>query len=466
MVKERQSLMLDQIKQDTSLTLTIQALQIAKMDATLDTYGQFTFFAPNNNAWKQYIKGKGKAAITDFSTDQMKLVLTYLILPTRLYAANFVQGPQAVPSGAGDFLTLDISKGYKYNSIANGIAKVYQTDIAFSNGLVHKMDAVLDPPTLTVGQFLSQNPATYSVLTAGLQRAGLLDTLTLLNDKNNTRVALTLFAETNDVLKAAGITTFDNMPIADLKSLMQYHIIRGSAFSATYTPHTLAYPGLNLIERYDNTILTLDNSSWIYFNLADLKLINNSTIGLSASDILMRNGIVHNLDKHMVFDTTLDSKTSKRTQIWHYFSLATSYEWGVANFPPGSLPPTTASGSWRIYAESGTGTARGTINDLFYVPSALTDSLVTVVKSVRRGTYRIEANYKSGGRGTFQLMCGNDLIGKPLNYGTAYGPYLFEQKVFVGNYTFKQSGDIRLKFIPTIVGQLNLDSFVLTPIYK
>jgi uncharacterized surface protein with fasciclin (FAS1) repeats len=463
MVKDRQVYMLDQMMQDTSLSLTVQALQNANMAATLNTYGPFTFFAPNNDGWKQYIKNKGKTSINDFTAAQLKTVLTYMIMPTRLYAANFIQGPQATPSGAGDFLTIDISKGYKYNAIANGIAHIYQTDIVFSNGLVHKMDAVLDPPTLTIGQFLSANPTTYSILTAGLQRAGLLDTLTLLNDKNNNRVALTLFAETNDVLKAAGITSFDNMPLADLKSLLLYHVIRGGNFSSSYTPYTAPIAGINLVERYDNTILSLDNQSWLYFNLADLKLINNSTIGLSASDILMRNGIIHNVDKHMVFDTTLDSKTSKRTQIYHYFSLATSYEYGVTGFPAGSLPPTTTSGNWRIYAESGTGTSRGTINCLFYSPHAAGDSLISIVKGIRRGTYRIEANYKGGGRGTYQLYCGKDKIGTPVNYGLGT---TWEQKVFIGNYTFKQSGDTPLKWVSTINGAIDFDCLVLTPVYK
>ncbi|OCX54097.1 hypothetical protein BEL04_07465 [Mucilaginibacter sp. PPCGB 2223] len=467
MVPTRTTLMLDQIQADTSLTTTVQALQIANMAATLDTYGPFTFFAPNNSAWAQYIKNKGKTSINDLTAAQLKTVLTYLILPTRLYAANFIQGPQATPSGAGDFLTLDISKGYRYNTVANGIAHVYQTDIVYSNGLVHKIDAVLDPPSLTIGQFLSQNPGTYSVFTAGLQRVGLLDTLTLLNDKNNVRVALSLFAETNDVLKTAGITTFDNMPMADLKSLMLYHIIKGSNFSASYTPHTLAIPGINLLESYDNTILSLDNQSWIYFNLADNKLINNSTVGLAASDILMRNGLVHNLDKHMVFDTTTDSKTSKRVQIYHYFSLATSYEYGAAGFTAGSLPPTTTTGNWRIYAESGTGTSRGTINCLFFSPHAAGDSVISIVKNIRKGTYRIEANYKAGGRGTYQLYCGKDLIGVPVNYGLTLGqPSNWEQKAFIGNYTFKKSGDTPLKWVCTINGSVDFDCLVLTPIYK
>jgi uncharacterized surface protein with fasciclin (FAS1) repeats len=461
MVATRNQLMMDVIRQDTSLSIVVKALDKANLSATLNTYGPFTFFAPDNNAFRQYFKNKGKTSLDDFTSDALKTLLTYHILQASIHASDFIQGPQATPTGGGDFITLDISKGYKYNTVANGIARIYQTDIQYSNGIVHKMDGVLDPPTLTIGQFLSQNPNQYSIMTAGLKRAGLLDTLTALTDKNNFKISLTLFAETDDVLKAAGVTTFDNMPLADLKDLMLYHIIKGGNFSSSYTFLTAAIPGVNVVQRYDNTIMTLQGQNWIYFNLADTKLINNSTISFSASDVLMRNGLLHNVDKHMVFDAG-----TKRTQIFHNFSVQLNYQYGLAGFTNGSTPPNTTSGNWRIYAETGTGTARGTINCLFFAPAKLTDSLVTVVPNVRKGKYRLEVNYKSGGRGTYQIMCGTDNIGVPTNMGIAAGATAFEQKIFIGNYTFTSSGDKRIKFVPTIVGGLDLDCMVLTPVYN
>ena len=464
MVPTRQVMMFDQLQQDTSLTLVVQAFIRTNLSSTLDTYGPYTFFAPDNNAFRQYIINKGKTSLNDFTNDQLKTILLYLIVPTRLYSSSFVQGPQSVASGSGDFLTLDISKGYRYNTIANGIAHVYQTDIVYSNGLVDIMDAVLDPPVLTIGQFLSANPSQYSVMTAGLKRAGLLDTLTALNDVNGNRIALTLFAETNSVLQAAGISTFDNMPLSSLQTLMKDHIIKGGNFSSSYTPHNLANPGIDKIERWDSTITTLDTTAWIYFNLADTKLINGSTVGLSASDVLMRNGVLHNVDTHMVFDTTINSSISKRTQIVHVLNGAISWAYGVTGVSSTTPPPYTTVGNWRIYTETGTGTSRGSINCLFFSPHAVNDSLITIVKNVRRGKYRIELNFKgnSGSRGNYQLMYQKDLIGVPNFYG---GTPTWEQKLFVGNYTFQTSGNKRLKFVcdPSRFGSINLDCIVLTP---
>ncbi|RYE26556.1 MAG: fasciclin domain-containing protein [Sphingobacteriaceae bacterium] len=462
--QNRQTYMMQMIRQDTSLKIAVQALEKAKMAATLDTYGPFTFFAPNNSAFNKYFKNLGKKGLEDFTEEELKTIMTYHILPTRLVAAQFIQGPQGTATGRGDFITLDISKGYKSNAVANGKATIYETDIEFANGFVHKMDAVLDPPTLTMGQFLTQNSDNYSVFISGLQRAGLMDTLTNLNDARNNRIRLTLFAETNETLQKAGITSFASMPIDQLKTLMRYHIVRGSNFSSSYTFETKAIPGVNVIGRWDNTLLSLDGDDYIYFNLAGTKLINNETIDFAASDIIMRNGVIHNLDKQMTFFPKI-----KRTQIYHTLSTATNFAYGIPGFTNGAVPVANASsGNWRTYTETGTGTSRASLVMTFANPDNIGDSVVTVVRGIRKGKYRFEANYKSGGRGDFQLKYGLDNIGVPLNYGLTTPQQTngtYEQKALIGTYEFKTSGDKRLNFVCTRVGGFNIDCIVLTPVY-
>lgn len=456
--RDRQILMLNAIREDTSLTIAVQALEKVNMAATLNTYGPFTFFVPDNNAFRKFFANQGKTGINDFTEEEIRTIMTYHILPTRLRAAEFIQGPQATPTGRGDYITLDISQGYKSNTIANGKARVYETDLEYSNGYAHKMDAVLDPPTLTIGQFLTQNPDKYSILVGGLHRAGLMDTLTNLTNSNNVRIRVTLFAETNDVLQAAGIQTYDNMPLPELTKLMRNHIITGANFSGSYTRFNPAVPGLNVVSRWDSTILTLDRQDWIYFNLAGIKLIND-TINFAASDIIMRNGIIHNVDKPLVLDSAI-----KRTQIYHRFWINTNYAYGVPGVSSSAPPVANASsGRWRYYSEgqSATNHPRGE-NFLFMDPDGINDSLVTIVRNVRKGKYRIEINYKNGGtRGDYQLWHGTDPIGAIVDFRP--GP-LYEQKRVIGTYDFSTSGDKRLNFACTRHGAINLEAMVLTPV--
>jgi hypothetical protein len=97
-------------------------------------------------------------------------------------------------------------------------------------------------------------------------------------------------------------------------------------------------------------------------------------------------------------------------------------------------------------------------------PDGINDSLVAVVKNVRRGKYRLEISYKNGfgNRGTFQLKHGDDLIGVPINYNLGAQ---FEQKLVIGTYDFTTSGDKRLNFVCTVKGGINLEALVLTPVY-
>jgi uncharacterized surface protein with fasciclin (FAS1) repeats len=449
-------LALDMIAQDTSLSLAVQALEKTKMAATLNTYGPFTFFIPDNNAFRKFLAGRGKTSVDEIPAEELKTILIYHILPTRLKSAEFIQGPQATPTGKGDYLTLDISKGYKSNTIANGIAKVYETDIEYANGLVHKIDAVLNPPTLTIGEFLLQNKDQYSIMIGGLLRVGLMDTLTNLTDKNGQRIRLTLFAETNEVLKAAGIQSFDNMPADALNDLMRYHIIPGANFSASYSQLRPAVKVLNVVEHWDSTLLCINNNDYIYVNLAGKKLIND-TADFAATDVIMRNGVMHNVDKHIAFDPGI-----KRTQIYHIFWKNAAFAYGIPGFSSTQPAQLSGSGSWRYYLESNINGSTRSENYLFMLPDGINDSLVAIVKNVRRGKYRIEVNYKGGGRGDFQLKHGEDLIGVPLNYGV--GPQ-FEQKQVIGTYDFKTSGDKRLNFVCTRVGGINLECLVLTPVY-
>ncbi|MCS3795045.1 fasciclin domain-containing protein [Niastella sp. OAS944] len=453
--KDRLYQMMDMLRADTSLSITVEALDKARLSGTLNTYGPFTLFAPDNNAFRSYLKNVGKAGIADFTSEEITTLMVYHILGARLRSADFIPGPQSVSTGRGDYIALDISKGTKTQALANGKARLYETDIEYSNGLVHKMDAVLDPPILTIGAFLQQNPQ-YSVLKGGLQRAGLMDTLLALNNAQGEKIRLTLFAETNEVLAAAGITTFDNMPIDELKDLMLYHLVPGSSFTAQYAGLTAAVAAIGVVERWDNTLSTLSPDSHIYYDMAGQKPVN-SAIDFRGSDILMKNGVLHNLDKHMVFSSAVP-----RTQITHVFTENVNYLYGVAGISP-TAPPifSTAAGRFRYFAETSHPRAGATV--LYIEPDSKDDSLISIVKNVRKGKYKISINYKNGNRGDLQLMYGNDKIGPVKNYGAGT---TFYQNMELGIYEFTTGGDKRFKFVSQAskLAAVVLDVMILTPV--
>lgn len=453
--KTRLYQMMDMLRADTSLSLTVEALDKAQLSGTLNTYGPFTFFAPDNNAFRSYIKNVGKTSIADFSNEDITTLMIYHIIGTRLRSADFVPGPQTTATGRGDYIALDISRGTKTEALANGKARLYETDIEYSNGIVHKMDAVLDPPVLAIGAFLQQNPQ-YSIMKGGLERAGLMDTLLALTNAQGDKIRLTLFAETNEVLTAAGITSFDNMPLDELKDLMRYHLVPGGAFTPQYAGLTPAIPAIGVIERWDNTLTTLSPNGHIYYDMAGTKPVN-ATIDFRGSDILMKNGVLHNVDKHMVF-----SPAVPRTQITHVFSETLNYLYGVAGISPTAQPiVSTAAGRFRYFAE--TGHTRPGAMVLYVEADSKDDSLISIVRNVRKGKYKIAVNYKNGNRGDMQLMVGDDKIGPVKNYGAGT---TFYQNMELGTYEFKTAGDKRFKWVSQAskLAAVVLDVMILTPV--
>ncbi|MGF7232080.1 fasciclin domain-containing protein, partial [Arachidicoccus sp.] len=304
-------------------------------------------------------------------------------------------------------------------------------------------------------QFLLSNPDKYSILTSGLQKAGLMDTLVNLTDSLGGRIRLTLFAETNDVLKNAGIENYDNMPHDELVKLMRNHLIPGQNAISSYTHHTVAVPVYNIVDSWDSTILTLDGDDYFYFNLAGVHLIDNVS-DFTSSDVAMRNGIIDNVSVPISFPAN-----KPRTQIYYDFWSGTNYAYGIPSISDGnSHPPLNgSSGNYRYYYD-------GSISNnlLFVNPDAKNDSMVALIHGIRKGKYQITINYKASyNRDIFELRYQNDSIGSiDFRTGTTY-----KQNTIIGTYDFKTSGDKRLNFVclQHNGGGMNLDCMVLTPVY-
>lgn len=460
-VSDRKLLMFEEIKKDTNFSILTAALEKTNLAGVLSSYGPYTLFAPDNNAFRKYFKLKGKTGLSDFPDSVLSNVMKYHIVPTRLKAPDFIQGPQTTPSSSGDNINIDISKGFKNTAIANASSLIYETDIEYYNGYVHKMDGVLDPPTLTIGEFLLANQNVYSIITSGLKAAGLMDTLSRLTNNFGVRIRLTLFAETDEALKAAGVTNYNGYSQDSLVKYMRNHLITGVGTRASYTHQTVAIPQIKQVARWDSTITTLDGQDWLYFDLAADHILDGTTDFL-ASDLSMRNGLVHNINKPLAFPAN-----KKRTQIFHRFWAATNYCYGIPGFRDGIDPPVanSSAGFWRYYFDGNGGNGYQVTNLTFCQPDGPGDSMVTVIRGIRRGRYLMEASGKNGARTTCQINYQSDSIS---TYDFSFpGLPQYRQNANVGTYNFRTSGDKRLNFIFKNWGGgigINIECLMLTPV--
>jgi uncharacterized surface protein with fasciclin (FAS1) repeats len=205
------------IKNDKQYSILYTALLSTNLADPLGIYGNMTLFAPTNDAFKLYFKRKGIADITKVNADTLKNLLKYHIYNEQYGSAYFVMGTLPTPTINGNYIRFDISAGLSKTKL-NGSVTINQLDVIGSNGVLHSINDVLEPPSQNLYDWLKARPE-YSVMLEAFDKTGNSDEILKKVETDPTIVRYgqpqmkwrTLFLETNTVLKNAGINSFDDL---------------------------------------------------------------------------------------------------------------------------------------------------------------------------------------------------------------------------------------------------------------
>jgi uncharacterized surface protein with fasciclin (FAS1) repeats len=121
-----------------SFSTLASALQAAGLVETLKGKGPFTVFAPTDAAFAKIPKADLDALLKDKA--KLTRVLTYHVVPGRVMAADVVKLKEA-KTVEGQAVKIDASAA----GVTVDGARVVQTDIAASNGVIHVIDSVILP---------------------------------------------------------------------------------------------------------------------------------------------------------------------------------------------------------------------------------------------------------------------------------------------------------------------------------
>jgi len=132
----------DNVIAQGSFTTLVKALQAAGLVETLKGPGPFTLFAPNDAAFARLPKGMLDDLLKPVNKSRLAAILTYHVAPAKIMAADAVRIKQ-LDTVNGDQLIITVSG----NITAVDNAKVLQTDIPCSNGIIHIIDTPVIPPT-------------------------------------------------------------------------------------------------------------------------------------------------------------------------------------------------------------------------------------------------------------------------------------------------------------------------------
>ena len=120
-----------------SFETLVAALTAAGLVETLQGDGPFTVFAPTDEAFAKIPKSDLDALLAD--KEKLTAVLTYHVVAGKVMAADVV-GLDSAKTVQGGSITIETEGGVTVDG-----AKVVQTDIAASNGVIHVIDTVILP---------------------------------------------------------------------------------------------------------------------------------------------------------------------------------------------------------------------------------------------------------------------------------------------------------------------------------
>ncbi|MCU4177552.1 fasciclin domain-containing protein [Carboxylicivirga sp. N1Y90] len=274
---------------DDNFSILVAALQKVGLDDDLAAdNSDFTVFAPTNAAFVALLEELDVNGLDDIPNEVLTEVLLYHVVAGGKKASMIESGYySSLSSGPSEGYTLSFYVDMTMGKI-NDRASIIQTDIEADNGIIHVIDKVILPMSITDHAVANKS---FSSLVAAVTKAELAATL------DNDEGMFTVFAPVNDAfsmfLNEANVS-LDDLSKEALTPILLYHVmgsvVPASMVEAGYFP--------TLGSAFENNIsvkVDVDNGVML-----------NSMSNVVASDVVATNGIIHAIDKVIVPPTIVD----------------------------------------------------------------------------------------------------------------------------------------------------------------
>ncbi|MFL1896125.1 fasciclin domain-containing protein [Aquimarina sp. 2-A2] len=271
---------------DSELSSLVAALGKAELVATLNGSGPFTVLAPTDAAFTTFLEANNYASINDVPVETLKQVLLNHVIPGEFTAAALkAEGTgyaetasTAGPNGENISIYYNATGDVVFNGgKSNGGGKVTTADIEATNGIIHKVDAVIELPKVTT---FAVADARFSTLVTALTDANLVGALQVENGTGTPEAPFTVFAPTNDAFaKLSAVPTG-----SALTDVLLLHVIeKNNVTSSELTTSTVVSLGGNL--DIDATAVTVKGEG------------NAEASAIIITDVQSTNGVIHAIDQ-------------------------------------------------------------------------------------------------------------------------------------------------------------------------
>jgi uncharacterized surface protein with fasciclin (FAS1) repeats len=295
---------------DGNTSLFLEILRKTGYDKLLGTYGTFTVFVPTNDAVDQFLTENGGTTIENIDVDYLVKFVKAHIVNTTFTSFQFKSGTLDDSTLLGNYLVISFAASGFGETYVNKTRKVIAKDIVCSNGIVHKIDHVLEPVLDNIYDYVLKNPD-YSIMAQAIKETGYDSLLSLgtYNDEMRRRVerSFTLFIEPDSVMAATGIHTYDELKERycntgnpknkkdSLNLFVGYHILTQRIYANNFVSRNYTTAGYDLMISIvtDNGTVQMNPDSvgdgeFVYVNLIESLTNTDAT-----------NGLLHGIDKIM-----------------------------------------------------------------------------------------------------------------------------------------------------------------------
>jgi uncharacterized surface protein with fasciclin (FAS1) repeats len=282
------------IQNDENLSLFREAVDMTNMGdegkstESKDRKRGYTFFAPTNAAFREFLTANGFTSLSQVPSDVLVNVLANHLVEGRKFASDFETGylktfAKGTASATNTLsLYVNTSAGVKLN----GVAKVTRPNIRFGRSVIHIVDKVIPLPTIVTHAVANAN---FSSLVGALTSPGQPDFVSVLSGNGKFTVFAptnAAFASLNTELAPGGIAS---VSAANLTKVLQYHVVSGAnVLSASLVNNQVVTPILTPTQTFT---IQLPSSG------PQIKDSSNRISKIVATDVQCTNGVVHVINK-------------------------------------------------------------------------------------------------------------------------------------------------------------------------
>lgn len=196
----------------------------------LNSWGYYTCFAPDNETMAKYLQKEGLNSIEEVSDSAARVISLMSIISSAATIYESQNFENRLPDQNLYKKTIYITgdgDSYRINDMAN----ITEIDVEVHNGVIQRVDSVLEPSDLTLLGFFEDHPE-YSLFMEALELTGVYERVnseqedlnytppTSMEDNNGATMqafptqrfyGFTCFVEPNSVYEAAGITDIEGL---------------------------------------------------------------------------------------------------------------------------------------------------------------------------------------------------------------------------------------------------------------